>query len=71
MKTQNSKSQKISIFHLTNKRSVFNSEKKSTFKKLCTQYLVGNPFAEMTVIVVIVVISITVFLYVMQCRLRV
>ena len=50
-KKQKSLSKKISIFHPTNKIKVFliqKSQPSNNYVQLCTQYLVGNPFAEMT-----------------------
>jgi len=51
MKTQSSYLKKMCIFHPTNKRSVFNTkitQPLNNYIQLCTQYLVGNHFAEMT-----------------------
>ncbi len=49
MKTQNSVSQKIRILHKTNKKYILNRNVRLLqFSFLCTQYLVGPPFAWIT-----------------------
>ncbi len=51
MKTQNSVSQKIRILHKINKKRIFYTEMSGFWKVcsfLCTQYLVGPPFAWIT-----------------------